>query len=343
MRTHPTLTSILALGMFGLCALGARQASAETTCSKDSDCVKGWTCEVTGGSGCGYACAPGQDCPPPVDCVTTEIKSCRPGPCKADSDCESGMVCYTQSETSCPPTACDSKGPCPQVECTVETKSACVPRYLLPCKTAADCGAGFSCVAAQEDCSCSGSAPSSDSGAGNAAGALPVPEPGPDCTCAPSTTSVCLALPVDCTTAADCAAGWSCDEVGGTDCVTQPAPAPEPGGAPGGTAGSGSKPLPDSDPCQPSPSVKQCRPPYYGEAGVSRDDGASTATLGTGGASSNGGKGAAPEAAAGKSPTESSAGCAVALGSRAGGGAAGLFALGLFGLLRRRRLLHAAR
>jgi MYXO-CTERM domain-containing protein len=89
--------------------------------------------------------------------------------------------------------------------------------------------------------------------------------------------------------------------------------------------------------------VKQCVPPYYSEAGVSRDDGSAAPTFGAGGAANGSGKGAAPEAAAGKSPTESSAGCSVALGSRAGGGALALFALGLVGLLRRRRSLHASR
>src|SRR4051812_32635768 len=78
MHLRSPVVSLFTLGLFGLAALSARPAAADSSCASDSDCVKGWLCQVTGSTGCGYACAPGQDCPPPPDCPTQDYKSCVP-------------------------------------------------------------------------------------------------------------------------------------------------------------------------------------------------------------------------------------------------------------------------
>ncbi|HEY3667190.1 MAG TPA: hypothetical protein VGL19_14370, partial [Polyangiaceae bacterium] len=145
MRTSSPAVFIAAFGLFGLSALSARSAFADSTCATDADCVKGWACQVTSSGGCGYACASGQDCPPPPDCTPPpDLKSCVPGPCKADSDCAAGMICYQSSVTSCDPVPpCAPGSDCPTPACTTTTQSACIPRYDAPCKADADCGAGF--------------------------------------------------------------------------------------------------------------------------------------------------------------------------------------------------------
>ncbi|HWZ88309.1 MAG TPA: hypothetical protein VNW92_05645, partial [Polyangiaceae bacterium] len=65
MRTRSPAVSLLAFGLFGLSALSARVAFADTSCTTDTDCVKGWACQVTSSSGCAYACPAGQTCSPP--------------------------------------------------------------------------------------------------------------------------------------------------------------------------------------------------------------------------------------------------------------------------------------
>src|SRR6188768_2600375 len=98
MRAYLMLSSLLALSSLGLLA---RPAYAQSSCSADSDCVKGWTCQVSGGAGCtAPACAPGEKCEPQAsDCASVEFKSCQPAPCQSDSDCAEDMVCYTHTET----------------------------------------------------------------------------------------------------------------------------------------------------------------------------------------------------------------------------------------------------
>ena len=240
MRTHSTAVSLVAFGMFGLAALSARSAFADSTCASDTDCVKGWTCQVTSATGCASAgCAPGQDCPPPPDCQNQEFKSCVPGPCKADSDCATGMVCFTSQVGGCdsaPP--CQAGADCPTTTCAPTTQSECVPKYDAPCKADADCGAGFTCTLDSSGCACAsaGSAPNSG---GSADAGIPVPDPIPPttCNCPAATTSSCHALPVTCTTAADCASGWTCETVvNPTTCGSEPAQPPTPGGANGRAA-----------------------------------------------------------------------------------------------------------
>src|SRR4051812_22417970 len=131
MRAHLTLASLLAVTLFGL---APRPAQAQSTCAADSDCVKGWTCQVSGGTACASpACPPGQKCEAqPTDCVNEQYKSCLPGPCLADSDCASGMVCYTYTDYNyCPPSpSCAPGQECPTPQCDGTSVSECVPRYL---------------------------------------------------------------------------------------------------------------------------------------------------------------------------------------------------------------------
>jgi Cys-rich repeat protein len=163
MTSHLFLRGSLAT-LFALGALGvARTAGADpTSCAADSDCTKGFTCQVVGATACaGTACAvppAGADaeaCPPPPVCDPTVIKGCMPGPCTTDSDCATGMVCYADTYTSCPPPEpvpiCPKNADCaaPAIDagvCTTTTMNSCVPRYDLPCKVASDCGDGFTCA-----------------------------------------------------------------------------------------------------------------------------------------------------------------------------------------------------
>ncbi len=206
-----------------------------------------------------------------------------------------------------------------------------MPRYLLPCTTASDCGSGFLCEPAGEECACSGSAGGSDQ-AGD--GGTPVPPPAePSCICEPSKDLRCNPATVSCAKDSDCTSGWTCAEVGSTsDCASSPAPNPSPDG---GAQGGGSPP-PD---CRSSANIKQCVPPYYaliqGAKGVARDS-AGSPTLAAGDASSSNGA-VPPSSESGKDDGTSSAGCSVAHGSRTSSALAMLSVLGLFGVLRRRR------
>src|SRR4051812_26574769 len=126
MRAFSTLTSLLALSAL---VVVPRLAHAQSSCSADSECVKGWTCQVSGVTGCAApACPPGEKCETqPSDCTTTEFKSCRPAPCQADSDCADGLICFTQTASNCPPAACAPGQTCPEQVCESKTESACVP------------------------------------------------------------------------------------------------------------------------------------------------------------------------------------------------------------------------
>jgi len=329
MRAYVILSSLLALASL---SFSSRPAHAQSTCRVDSDCVKGWTCQVSGGSACASpACPPGEKCEPqPSDCAPVEYKSCEPGPCRADSDCADGMVCYTHTETDCAPSACAAGQECPQPACEPKTESACVPRYVLPCATASDCGPGFQCASSGEQCACSGSA---GGGSDASDGGTPVPlPPETSCTCEPSKELRCQAPTVNCTSDSECSTGWSCAVVASSSSC---ASAPEPNPAPGSGAAGGASPAPD---CLPSADVKACVPPYYaliqGARGVSHDS-AGSPTLGISEGTSNGAVAAAPTDA--RAPTTSSAGCSVTPGSRSGSALALLGAFGLLSALRRRR------
>ncbi|MEI9947414.1 MAG: hypothetical protein WDO74_00100 [Pseudomonadota bacterium] len=203
-------------------------------------------------------------------------------------------------------------------------------RYVLPCSNESDCGSGFRCESAGEQCTCSGSAGAPDDARD---GGAPSPPPEENCTCEPSKELRCRAVAVTCVEDRDCLANWSCAAVAATaDCGSAPAPAP----SPGEPAQDGGTRAPD---CRPSTQIKQCVPPYYaliqGAQGVARDSAASP-TLGIGEASSDT-SGAPPKAGSSTDARSSSAGCSVGHGSRTGSAVAWLAALGLFGAFRRRR------
>jgi MYXO-CTERM domain-containing protein len=348
MRTRSPAVLVVAFGLFGLGALSARSAFADsTTCASDADCVKGWACQVTGGSGCAYACAAGQTCSPPP-CATQDIKSCVPGPCKADSDCATGMVCYTTQSGCDSVPACTPGANC--TTCTPTTQSSCIPRYDAPCKADADCGAGFSCMADSSGCACAsaGSAPSSDGGTPSN------PPPTTTCDCPAATTSSCHALPVTCTTAADCAAGWTCEAMPSVTCaISEPTQPPAKDAADGGAGlpaqdGGAAPQTQDAgvDPCPPpAPAMKMCLPPYYSlgggtlgiaTSGSGQTNGGGVTSTGTAGSTSTGAP-ATPTESDNGSKTSTAAGCSIAHNSSGGASALLLLALGLFGFARRRR------
>ena len=363
MRTRSSAVSLVAFGLFGLTALSARSAFADSQCASDADCVKGWQCQVTGESGCASACAPGQDCSQVPPCQTEEYKSCVPGPCKADSDCADGMVCYTTTNgcvtttPACPPGATCAQ---PADSCAPSTTSQCLPKYDVPCTADKDCGDGFTCV--PDVCACASAGSGSSDGSNGATpamdgGAAPSDPSNPPvtCSCPATTTSRCQAVAKDCTTDKDCPSSWTCETIGGDTCVdAPPTPAPEPNGGAGNNSAPADKA--DAAPCQPAPAIHQCMPPYYTLGGGSYVSGGGTAVEGTGaptGAGSvNTGNSGSAGSAAGTTPpkasngdtssdanSSTSGGCSVAQGVGAGSsaGGLGLLLLGLFGVTRRRR------
>lgn len=225
-------------------------------CEATTDCDRGLTCEVVGGTAC--ACpAPSPDGegfapPPPCECPEAEeFKACVPGPCTANADCADGFVCAT-FEQGCagstePAVPCRSDDPeCrpapppPPEECTPTTVSMCAPRWVLPCEAADDCGAGFTCDAV-EVCTCTGSGgtdtPPSEPGSGSGSGGsdassedppegAPMP-PEESCTCAPGDENRCRPVETPCSSDADCGEGWRCE----LDSDDVPCAIPE-GGAP---------------------------------------------------------------------------------------------------------------
>ena len=137
------------------------------TCTADSDCAKGLSCQpnptpatevcyvVDGGT----ACAPTPD-PAPAS------KSCQPAPCASDQDCAADMVCQTQvtgctgttpTTAPCEPGTVCTEPPAPEAPDCTGTVSRCVYRWELPCNVNADCGEGFECKP-MEVGMCSGSA-----------------------------------------------------------------------------------------------------------------------------------------------------------------------------------------
>jgi hypothetical protein len=211
------------------------------SCGDGPACAYGFECAVVGSSGCApAACAPGASCPEPEPCAVTNEYACMPAHCQVNQDCAAGMVCHEYAEAcavtdcACPPDAPDCG--CGTTTCDPKTVSMCTPVYLLPCDTATDCGAGFTCQA-QESCSCGGSAGAPTPGAApEPAGgqppmdaAAPIP---PDCQCEPAPNR-CIPNEIACQTDANCPAGWSCEQSdvasrpacsGGGDCADLPAP-----------------------------------------------------------------------------------------------------------------------
>jgi hypothetical protein len=307
-------------------------AWASNTCTASSDCPKGYSCQTTTiATPCpAIACAPGETCTQPV-CEPETISQCTPLPCTSADDCAPGMVCFTQTTHDCPvqtapacPRGADCAPPTPEPSpsCTSTSTSSCVPKYLLPCTSASDCGDGFTCVA-DEVGSCSGSAgvaPSEDGGPVE----LPAP---PVCTTMTLSTSHCSAKEVSCTSAADCPSAWTCEDA--PQDVSNIACGPQVSVDGGATMAD--CPLPTKQPAQ-----KLCMPPYA-DLASSGAFGDANSLSGAGGSETSAPQSAAPGAQATGGDSSSDGGCAVGSG-RGGNGALSLVGLaGLVGLARRRR------
>lgn len=283
---------------------GAANADAQSECKVDTDCEKGLICQVTAISSCPGTATPTPaspalpaDCdagtcgakpaadPPAViaPCTPQEYRSCVPGPCMSDSDCGEGLVCHERRRGSCVTAgapACEPGFKCPEMTppkpvCTETVDHICVPRSLLPCEQATECGVGFTCEP-QDRCGCSGS---SMGGAGGAAASAPVkapaqdagvpadpdasvPDPGaadrafvppPDCACEPTPEKYCKVIETACKQDSDCPNLWTCKPSPIAIAATAPARAPcfvPPGD--GGTCGGAG----------PQPPVYRCEPPY---------------------------------------------------------------------------------
>jgi len=347
-----------ASAVFFVSSLASAIVAPAPGCGTGPACAYGFECTQIGASG---GCAPsapcvaGQACPPPEPCTTTIEYGCVPAHCAQDADCSSGMVCHAWTEpcvtTAC---ACPANSPncdcAPPPACDPQTVSMCTPRYDLPCKVAADCGAGFTCEEAQ-NCGCasageasppsagSGGASSSSSGAapapsGGAAGSSADPVPPIDCGCQPSGQMQCMAQDISCQTAAQCPAGWSCQ----VENIAEPGPACAPG--------FDCPMLP-----APQPAVSKCVPPYYGAQSGGDLEVPSTPTSNTGGGSTSVGTGSPGTAGTTGIPNEGtpqpsstgdgqaheSSACAMGHAPASSGALALLTMLGaLFGLKRRR-------
>jgi hypothetical protein len=354
-RLRIASASLAASAVFLLSSLASAIVARPIGCGTGAACAQGFECTEIGASGCAPSapCPAGQMCPAPEPCVTTIEYGCVPSHCTDDAQCAPGMLCHAWAApcavTNC---ACPSDAPkcdCGPTVCDPQTVSMCTPRYDLPCKVAADCGAGFTCEEAQS-CGCA----SSGSGSGDAAppmqgtagtssaGAAPAPAggsaaidplPTPDCSCQPSGELQCVPMRLMCSTAANCPAGWSCQVEVST--ATAPACAP----------GSNCPMMP-----APGPAASWCVPPYYGaQSGGDLEvpvtpttgNGSGTGTTGTGtaGTSSTGvpNEGTPAPTTTGDGEAHESSACALGHAPASSGALALLAMLGaLLGLKRRR-------
>lgn len=232
---------VCGLGLVAFALLPGKGFAQGNDCEFDADCDQGFSCEVTGSSGCA-----GMDCPPnepdckPVDCEPQTFLSCVPAECEANADCAAGWTCLAGESDPCATTPCEPGSDCePAPDCMTSEQSRCVPLYTLPCERASDCGDGFDCVTTQrEQCMCSGGGGSATpgTGAGGAAEAgLPAPKPpaardgggapttNPDCSCTTQETSYCKVQAIECASDGDCPATWTCSPQGDVDPSEPPA------------------------------------------------------------------------------------------------------------------------
>lgn len=258
---RPSLIALFALAPLG----AAREARADEACAS---CPKGFRCETIQSLCPDIDCVEGAEpCPA---CEPKTEQACVPVACTSDADCATDMSCVTEERTRCDGDAADDCGdaregeeapdckPAPATNCTTERVMQCVPRWQLPCNSATDCGAGFECKE-RETCTCAGSEGSgggSDPGTPQPAdsgerAATPAPA---DCSCEPSGEFACVVIETACSTDANCAAGWTCEDNGKGACWSGP----------------------EGEGCEPADPAKLCAPPYSrlgGGRGVELDDG----------------------------------------------------------------------
>lgn len=316
---------------FGLLCLSGQARAADVTdqCQVAGDCGAGYVCTVQQGGACpDVACLPGQVCPEP-QCELTEYHSCRPAPCRAASDCPADMLCHTQvtatcggddSAAPCPDGECEAPSARPSPECTEQSTSLCTPRYLLPCKVAADCGAGFNCV---EEVSgwCSGAAPVPSADGGTA-----IVAPEPECGSTRTGTYRCELVEQTCQKDSDCVSGFVCaQDPSGSTCSS------------GGSSGSsGSPAAPDifpaadggADPCTASVAAKLCLP---------RDHTYAVANDGLTGGSTSKGEAQMPSATHDESAKGGGDGCSLRAGTHPRGGWLLMFTSIMAAVIYRRR------
>jgi hypothetical protein len=308
---------ILRRSLAGLLVSGALfdasvAAADPAPCTQSSDCSKGFTCQVVGGTACpAYACPvdiDGQACQTPP-CTPQMIMGCVPGPCNTDSDCATGMVCYADSYENCPapaPTplpscppnadcavpvtsaACppdagaDCASPAPDAgACTTAVVKSCVPRYDLPCKVSSDCGDGFTCVPDTET-TCSGSGFAGSAGPGSATTGGGVVSSPPTTTSPPPTAIDASTDPPSCTTTTLTTSSCQANQIACTtnsDCPSTWTCVAEPQAVSNGCAGpiqtldSGTPP-PVCGGGSPPPAQMLCQPPYTNSPGVGFASGA---------------------------------------------------------------------
>lgn len=317
-----------ASAVMAFAVLAPRSALAQAC---DTECARGFTCEVVGSSGCSpSACPPGRECPPPQPCEVTEERACVPAACSSSADCAEGMVCHEFTE-SCPISDCacppgESDCACAQAACDPQTVSMCTPTYALPCEAASDCGDGFDCMAQQ----CGGSGggeptpepvPGGGSGSGSGegsagAGGRELPA-APDYGCDSAGPKMCEVKQLVCATDIECPTGWFCQESVSTS-----------KGCPAGAK--------CPEPAAPV-SSKACQPPYYYGGSVSAADDSGGPGAPTSGYNPKASAG--PESAndSGSAARESSS-CQLGATPASGGTFSMLVALGaLLGLRRRRQ------
>jgi len=137
--------------------------------------------------------------------------------CETDSDCGAGYVCHTETYEGCSVMGCEPGTKiCPPPVCQTYESKYCVS---APCSADADCPSGMLCYApTYQECSGSGMTPSCDPGAGGCdspkdvdAGTFECHDVTGDATCTPR-----YQLP--CHVAADCGAGFACEEQRYTVC-----------------------------------------------------------------------------------------------------------------------------
>ncbi len=351
MKHHRPLSAPLTYAIpFALLLFSSLASAQESSCAADTDCPKGYQCQVFEWGACSGSagCTDGQDCPPPTEpvCETGEYRECAaiPNGCETNADCDAGMVCFTHTYDKCDPAvayACAPNTDCPpppEPTCETTTERSCVPQYMLPCQASADCGAGFECNPV-EVCACSGGTPTEpvpEPGAGGASSSEPQPlPPEGECQCTTGDSGYCQVVERACSSDADCPADWTCS----ANYVTSDCAVPEPGTDPTMPVDCGTSTTPEM----------VCMPPYFNAVvGVASDGGAVYATDTEAGSSVgiDEDSAAAPENAAatnGNSGSGSSSesgddgGCSVASGTASGSSGMLLALLGLTSLLRRRR------
>lgn len=217
------------------------------SCETDSDCPEGMACAM---STC-PPCESGTECPAcDGECVDASGWDETPSivtniSCETDADCPSSFSCETMelpcatgggwadcacpecdpSMPSCPPCDCDEEEePSEPVSCESETVTTCV-FTMAECEEDSDCGDGWTCQVSEAcygggsaGCDCGCVCPSCEPGQ-----ECPACDCEEECDCEDDPADFeeqcevigawCAPKEVECTSASDCPADWTCEEV----------------------------------------------------------------------------------------------------------------------------------